>query len=599
MADLSPLLGSSTDLTAPKSDFRSSQSKPCATNGVMTVGVDQRWRSANDNPTRRWLHNGSFFAAFGLAYFLIAELGLGLYGSTDFVSVFWPGFGLSAGVLIALGPRARWPVAAGVIVAIIVAHLLIGDPRWIGPSFALSDAAEGLVTAGLIHRYFGARFSLGRLRDLVGLLAAAVPGSIASFTVWIVPAKLFQTSTEPILTTWQHWFMGDMVGFVTFAPFVIGFFAAVRQPPPRRELLEGTAALLALAAMTAVIIYLPQRLWETVVPVTWLFPMVFWLAARCRPVFAAAGACLVSIAVVWTTVFGVGHFGDAGLPIDDRNLQAQAVILVVALGAFVLAALFAERRENEALLVHSNMLLKRERENKLMSLEAMAASITHEIKQPLGAVVLNSDTLLLSLERASPDLDEIREAARDISTDANRAGHTLDGIRALFQKIDHVRQPIDMNAIVAEVLQSLDDELSEHGVRVHSELSPDLPLIQGNRSQLHQVISNLVHNAVEAMHATTKQKRALRLATERAAPAAISVTVQDSGPGVDPKQLNGIFEAFVTTKAHGMGLGLAICRVIAERHGGQLTASSDGKNGALFQLVLPIRSMDGNTARLG
>jgi signal transduction histidine kinase len=90
------------------------------------------------------------------------------------------------------------------------------------------------------------------------------------------------------------------------------------------------------------------------------------------------------------------------------------------------------------------------------------------------------------------------------------------------------------------------------------------------------------------MHATTAQERALRLATARVAPAAISVTVQDSGPGIDPKKLDGIFDAFVTTKRHGMGLGLAICRVIAERHGGELTASPEGKNGALFQMVLPV-----------
>ena len=106
-------------------------------------------------------------------------------------------------------------------------------------------------------------------------------------------------------------------------------------------------ALLILAAMTAVIISLPQEPWQTVVPGALLFPTLLWLAARCRPLFAASGAFLVSLTVVWTAILGIGHFGDITLPIDDRILQAQAVILVVALGASVLAALFAERRENE------------------------------------------------------------------------------------------------------------------------------------------------------------------------------------------------------------------------------------------------------------
>ena len=259
---------------------------------------------------------------------------------------------------------------------------------------------EALVTAGLIQHFLGLGFSLGRLRHVLGLLAAAVPGSMASFTVWSIASKLFQTSTEPILTTWRHWFMGDIVGFVALGPFVIGLFAAVRQPPPRNKSIEGTAALAALAAMTGTIIFLPQAFWETLMPVAWLFPMLFWLAARCRPAFAAAGACLVSITVVWTTVFGIGHFGDPGLQVEDRNLQAQVTILVVALGAFVLAALFAERRQTTG-LARANMMLERERDNKLMSAEAMTGAIAHEVRQPLAAIVANAGAALRWLGQKS------------------------------------------------------------------------------------------------------------------------------------------------------------------------------------------------------
>src|SRR6516225_6846959 len=127
--------------------------------------------------------------------------------------------------------------------------------------------------------------------------------------------------------------------------------------------------------MTAIIIWLPQRLWETVVPITWLFPLLMWLAARCRPIFAAAGAFLVSLTVVWTIIFGIGHFGDASLRVDDRIVQAQAIILVVEVCALVLAALFAERRQSEARLARSNAMLERERDNKLTNVQAVLASI--------------------------------------------------------------------------------------------------------------------------------------------------------------------------------------------------------------------------------
>jgi len=194
---------------------------------------DRLLRQANSTLLEpRWLAWVLPTAAVGLVYFLIAELGLGLYGPTTWVSVFWPAYGVSAGVLIALGPRARLQVAAGVIIAIRTAHWIVSDPSWLGPAFALSDAAEAVVAAGVVYHLFGSKFSLGRLRHVLGLLIAAAAGSLASFTVWIIPSKFFQSSTEPLLRTWQHWFLGDMTGFVALGPFVIGLLAALREPPP-------------------------------------------------------------------------------------------------------------------------------------------------------------------------------------------------------------------------------------------------------------------------------------------------------------------------------------------------------------------------------
>jgi C4-dicarboxylate-specific signal transduction histidine kinase len=120
-----------------------------------------------------------------------------------------------------------------------------------------------------------------------------------------------------------------------------------------------------------------------------------------------------------------------------------------------------------------------------------------------------------------------------------------------------------------------------------------LPLVDGHEGQLQEVIINLVQNALDAMDSTSDRSRVLRIKTERRGSDAVVVAVEDSGPGVDPKQLDNIFTAFVTTKTHGMGLGLAICRMIIEDHAGQLTASSDGKNGTLLQFVVPIGSRDG------
>jgi signal transduction histidine kinase len=312
-------------------------------------------------------------------------------------------------------------------------------------------------------------------------------------------------------------------------------------------------------------------------------------------VFAAAAAFIASSAIVWTTIFGFGHFGDSSLSIGNRILEAQACILFVALSANVAAALFAERKASEERLVNSNLLLERERDNKLMNLEAITASISHEVKQPLTAIVTNGSAALRWLGRTPPDHDEVRAALGRIIDDGRRASDVIDGIRALFRRGREGRAQIDVNEIVRGVLQSLGGELKDRGVENRPELA-ELPMVDGHRGQLQEVVSNLVQNAIEAMAAMKDRSRILRVRTELRGRDAVAVAVEDSGPGIAPSQLDEIFGAFVTTKPHGMGLGLAICRMIIEHHGGELTASSDGQNGASFRFVLPIKSTD-NAAR--
>ncbi|HXX51563.1 MAG TPA: MASE1 domain-containing protein [Xanthobacteraceae bacterium] len=552
----------------------------------------ERQQSIVDQLGRQWIDGIRLAAAVGAAYFLAAQLSLGLLMKPDGVAVFWPAAGISSGVLIALGPRARWPVAAGAMVATVAANLMGDRNLWAAVAFAVCNAAEALITAGLIQHYFGARIGLDRLRHVLGLLVAAVAGTAISGIGGALGYKLFHSPTVSMLTTWRHWFASDVVGIIAVAPLVIGLAAAARDRPPRGELVEGTVALLILAAMTAVIISLPQEPWQTVVPGALLFPTLLWLAARCRPLFAASGAFLVSLTVVWTAILGIGHFGDVALPIDDRILQAQAVILVVALGASVLAALFAERRENEARLAHSNMMLERERDNKLMNVEAITVAIAHEVRQPLAAIVANGNAALRFLDKEPPDRDEVRSALNRIVNDGHRTSEVFDGIRALFRKVDQGRQPVDINKLILGVLQSLQGEFKDRVIELRSELAAELPLIDGHAGQLQEVIINLVRNAIEAMENVADRDRVLQVTTGLRDRESVAVAVRDSGPGIDPKQLDEIFNAFFTTKSQGTGLGLAICRMIIEHHGGQLVASSDGKSGALFQFVLPIESAD-------
>jgi signal transduction histidine kinase len=539
--------------------------------------------------TPPWVGDIGLAAAVGAVYFIVARVSVGLVLEPTGVAVFWPAAGITSGFLIALGARARWPMAAGVVGASVAVHH--AEPLWAGISLGLCNAAEALLIAGLIERYFGADFNLDRLSQVLGLLAAAIAGTIVSGIGGAVTYRLLQGPSADMVTTWQHWFASDIVGIIAVAPLVIGLAAALTQPPPRSEVVESTAGLAPLAVMTAVILSLSQEAWDTILPIAWLLPILLWLAARFRPVFAAAAAFIASSAIVGTTIFGVGHFGDSSLSITNRILEAQACILFVALSANVAAALFAERKASELRLVHSNLLLERERDNKLMNLEAITASIAHEVKQPLAAIVTNGSAALRWLARTPPDQGEVRAALGRIIDDGRRAGEVIDGIRALFRKGHGGRQQIDVNEIVRGVLDSLGGELKDRGVENRSELA-ELPLVDGHRGQLQEVVFNLVQNAIEAMADTKDRSRILRVRTEPRGRDTVAVAVEDSGPGIAANQLDDIFGAFVTTKPHGMGLGLAICRMIIEHHGGELTASSDGRTGASFQFVLPIKSID-------
>ena len=476
------------------------------------------------------------------------------------------------------------------MLATIATHLIINDPLWAGVTLGLSNGAEALITAALIHHYFGPDFNLVRVRHVVGLLAAAVAATTVSGIGGAVTYGLMRGPSGPMLDSWQHWFASDFVGIIAVAPLVIGVAAVVRRPSPRSEVIEGTLGLVALALVTGLIISLPRGLWETVFPITWLFPVFAWLAARTRPAFCAAGAFVVSITIVLTTILGIGHFGDPSIPVTDRVLEAQAGILVVALSAYVLAAIFAQRRESATYLAHSNAMLERERDNKLLSAQALTAAIVHEVRQPLTAVSVNGSAALQFLRKTPPNLAEVRTALNDIIRDTHRTNEVLEGIRELFGKSHQKREQVDVNELILGVLQSSRKDLQDHGVETRLELASELPLVDGHRRQLEEVIFNLVHNAIEAMDATTDRDRLLQARTELSDHNAITVAVRDSGPGIDPQRLDSIFGAFVTTKSHGMGLGLAICRMIIERHGGRLTASSDGKNGSLFQVVLPTIS---------
>jgi C4-dicarboxylate-specific signal transduction histidine kinase len=218
----------------------------------------------------------------------------------------------------------------------------------------------------------------------------------------------------------------------------------------------------------------------------------------------------------------------------------------------------------------------------------LSASIVHEIAQPVGAMLVNANAGLRWASRPAPDLTEIREALGAVVNAGHRASDVLGSIRAMFKKEKDPEQGvIDVNGLITDVLALLESELQSKSVIVEVKLGKRLLGVYGNHVQLQQVIINVVMNAVEAMSSVQERLRKLQIGTAVGGPGDVLITVQDSGPGIAPDNIDRIFEHFFTTKAKGMGMGLAICKSIVENHNGRFWVQKHAEPGAVFQISLP------------
>ena len=225
--------------------------------------------------------------------------------------------------------------------------------------------------------------------------------------------------------------------------------------------------------------------------------------------------------------------------------------------------------------------------NRLATLGQLTASITHEVKQPLAAALLNTQAALRFLDHQPPDVERGKTAMDRAVRDCMRAAEVVERTRALVQKEPVRKDSVEINEAISEVIGLTHNEVLKNGVEVQTQLAEGLPVIRGSRVQLQQVMLNLIVNAVEAMSQTSDSRRELLISTKAQADCVL-VAVRDSGPGLAEDAIERAFEAFYTTKSSGLGMGLSICRSIIEDHGGRLWAAANEPNGAAFQFTVPF-----------
>jgi signal transduction histidine kinase len=291
--------------------------------------------------------------------------------------------------------------------------------------------------------------------------------------------------------------------------------------------------------------------------------------------------------------------------------QVAVPLLVsgIVVGGLVFSTVGAERARSDELIqqlhllgeVFANALARKQGEleaqrlrqdlthiGRVSALGELTASLTHELSQPLTAILSNAQTAQRLVAADVVDLESVREILSDIVTDDKRAAAVISGLRALIKKGEPEFMPLDLNVIVGEVTWLLRSDTIMRNVSMSLELAPDLPRVRGDRVQLQQVVLNLVLNGFEAMREPHAGARTLVIRTARDGAATLRVTVQDSGPGIAEKDRGHIFEPLYTTKTEGLGMGLAIVRTIVHAHGGAVEAENNPQGGASLHVTLPV-----------
>ena len=223
-----------------------------------------------------------------------------------------------------------------------------------------------------------------------------------------------------------------------------------------------------------------------------------------------------------------------------------------------------------------------------MSLDAATAAMAHELRQPLTAIATTSAAALRWLKRSPPDLDEVRAGLASISGASERAEEIIAGVRELFSRRNDHKTMIRVDDVARQVLSLVEPELLQNKVSLATEFQNDLPEIYADRTQIQQVILNLVRNAIDAMNSTHPRARRLRVVASPNGHSSVLLSVQDTGPGITSKNSERVFEPFFTTKSSGTGLGLAICQTIVQDHGGSLRLTKTDLDGCIFEMTLPV-----------
>jgi signal transduction histidine kinase len=502
------------------------------------------------------------------------------------------------------GDRRLALVVTAVLTVAFLSILAIGDRElpYITAYVPVGDSImflSDLVTATLLY----SRYSAGRQRSSLALgmgylfAALVIVAHALTFPGNFSPTGLLGANVDTAF--WLYYFcrLGIFIAVIAYS-----LLKEVHSPTGTILTSVKSAITSSIVAVAVVVLlltllathaeFLPRvmldsvhatgSLWNRVLAPALILVSVTALALLWRDRSSLLTMWLLIAQLAWlmeTLLLGLSHsrfsvFWYGGI----FGLIASGLVLVVLLyetsTLYGRLALAAEERSKEA-------------DRQRLTLQVVAASLAHEIQQPLATLLLNGDVARTHLAQTPPNVAGVRAALDDIESDGFRASNIINSLRATVTGSAPPVAPLGIGQLVHEALTLLRFDLTAHGVSVKVETAPDLSPVIGNKGQLVQVLVNLITNGLEAMLQVTDRPRVLHIRASVWAPEMVSVTVADSGPGIPAERAGRIFDPFFTTKSRGTGLGLAICRQIIEAHGGRISASAGTEHGSIVEILLP------------
>jgi signal transduction histidine kinase len=505
------------------------------------------------------------------------------------------------------GPAQR-RLAVCVVLALLVAFVITAgllstvQPGRIDafvPAYATAIFVFDLITAALLF----AQFSILRSRALLAIAsgylftALIVIPWLLTFPGVFAPGGLLGAGLQSTNWLYTLWHAG-------FPTFVIAY-ALLKDADPSRGLWQGSAGagILSSAALTGAVVCAVTFLvtaGDALMPRISLDPVRFstlWLyVAGCLVLLSVTALVVLwvrrrSVLDLWLMVVMCAYVIEICLisfPVPARfsfGWYAGRIYGLVS-GSLVLFVLLYEITNLYGQLLRALLAQRREREARLLTGNAITATIAHQVKQPLSGMVTNAAAGLRWLDRSVPDLEEAKAALKQIVADGHRAGAVIESIRAIFKRDASSRTSFDINGLIGEALVLARSDLQKHRIAVQAETNERLPQVTGDRIQLQQLLLNLITNAIDSM-AGEDGPRVLSIRSQVEHDGSIMVSVADTGPGIRSEDIDRIFNALFTTKSDGMGMGLSICRSIVEAHHGRLSVAANMPRGAVFHFALP------------